>query len=212
MRLSEKTIELNFCAQFTRIAKPLILWFGLTQRQEAQAGFDACTRVNGRLLIFQFKTSNKILLSGRRRFYLQHDQLMNLQTRIKGFQRFVFYVFPLVGSTFEFSKNSNILGQSWFLDVACLPVMGVPTTRRGAPRKSRLHYADVAPGLVTIHSEPVELELLPATTYATQGFPGADGINAVFDSFIDFWEFCHYLLPTSAGAVITRTTDGFNAA
>jgi len=208
MRLSEKTIELNFCSQFTRIAKPLILWFGLTQRQEAQAGFDACTRVNGRLIIFQFKASNKILLSGRRRFYLQHDQLINLQARINSFQRSVFYVFPLVGSTFEFSKNSNILGLSWFLDVASLPlVIGVPETRRGVPRKSCLHYADVAPGVVTIHSEPVELQLLPASTYVTQEFPGADGINAAFGSFTDFWEFCHYLLPNSAGAVITHTTD-----
>lgn len=59
MRLSEKTLELNICAQATKYvgAQTNLLWFGLTQKQEACAGFDACTRLGGRLLVFQFKAS-----------------------------------------------------------------------------------------------------------------------------------------------------------
>ena len=45
MRIAEKTIELNFCAQLTARCRGL-LWFGLTQKQEAAAGFDACTRLH----------------------------------------------------------------------------------------------------------------------------------------------------------------------
>ena len=41
MRLSEKTFELNFCSQFAQLwGHYNIKWFGLTQRQEAKAGFD----------------------------------------------------------------------------------------------------------------------------------------------------------------------------
>jgi len=57
MRLSEKTIELTFCHQFGRLASSGLIWFGLTQKQESIAGFDACTKMRGRLLIFQFKAS-----------------------------------------------------------------------------------------------------------------------------------------------------------
>ena len=56
MRISEKTIELNFCAQATFLCGLGLKWFGLTQRQEAKAGFDACGKLGGRLLILQFVT------------------------------------------------------------------------------------------------------------------------------------------------------------
>ena len=204
MRLSEKTIELNFCSQLTRSSGPLVLWFGLTQRQEAQAGFDTCTRVRGRLLIFQFKASNYTLSSGKRRFYLQHNQLTRLKARINGYMRSVFYVFPSVGTTLELSKNANVPAQCWLLDVARLPTVRPPTTRRGSLRRNGIHYADVAPGVVTIHSEPIDVELFPASQYATEGFRGSDGFNRAFRSFEDFWVFCHYIHRTSAAAVIAR--------
>lgn len=41
VRLLEKTFELNFCNQFERAIGKEILWFGLTQKQEAKLGFDA---------------------------------------------------------------------------------------------------------------------------------------------------------------------------
>ena len=211
MRLSEKTIELNFCAQFTRNAPSLALWFGLTQRQEARSGFDACTRIGGRLLIFQFKASKYMLRSGLRRFFLQHDQLTKLQARVSGYWRSVFYVFPLVGTTLELSRNPDVLDQSWFLDVALLPPIAAPTTSSGGPRKRAVHYADVAPGIATIHSEPVDVELLAASEYVAEGFPGADGLNWVFEDFEGFWEFCTFLLPTSAGAVIPPAGGGWRS-
>jgi hypothetical protein len=35
MRLSEKTLELNICAQISSLWHGDVIWFGLTQKQEA---------------------------------------------------------------------------------------------------------------------------------------------------------------------------------
>jgi len=67
MRLAEQTIELNFCAQAQELLGQRTFWFGLTQRQEARAGFDVASRIGGRLLILQFKASNEVLRSGARK-------------------------------------------------------------------------------------------------------------------------------------------------
>src|SRR6266700_124976 len=153
MRLSEKTIELNFCAQLTAGTPTPVLWFGLTQRQEAAAGFDAATRFHGRVLLFQFKASDYILRSGYRRFYLSHHQMKALQTRAKGRMRSVFYAFPFLGTTVELASNPLLLTQTGLLDVSTLPSIGPPTTSVGSPRKNELHYADVRPWAATLHSE-----------------------------------------------------------
>jgi hypothetical protein len=55
-RLSEKSLELTFCAQFSAEAAfyhhvpwpHRIVWFGLTQLQENQLGFDAVTSLRVR--------------------------------------------------------------------------------------------------------------------------------------------------------------------
>jgi len=47
MPISEKTLELNICAGISKRFSQKIIWFGLTQKQEAKAGWDACIRMNG---------------------------------------------------------------------------------------------------------------------------------------------------------------------
>src|SRR5208337_5079867 len=104
MWLSEKTIELTFCSQFSaQLGLRNMIWFGLTQAQEKRLGFDACTRLNGRLLILQFKASNKIVhpqrfVRPRRRFMLPHTQLERLQNLAASFPRMVYYIFPNIGT------------------------------------------------------------------------------------------------------------------
>lgn len=39
-RLSEKILELNFASQLNHRCGGTLLWFGLTQKQEAECGFD----------------------------------------------------------------------------------------------------------------------------------------------------------------------------
>ena len=87
MKLSEKTLELNICAQVSKHVgtKQQIFWFGLTQKQEAKAGFDACTKLGGRLLVFQFKASNRLLKSKERVFLAPHDQLAALRNQVKSY-------------------------------------------------------------------------------------------------------------------------------
>ena len=204
MRLSEKTIELNCCAQLTAASNLRLLWFGLTQKQEAAAGFDACTRLRGRLILFQFKASDYVLArTGFRRFYLDHRQLRALQVRAGHVMRSAFYAFPLVGSTTELSKNANLLQQIGLLDVAALPnPFPAPTRRDGTPRKNQAHYADARPWAVIIHSEPVDIPLMPASEIAPGGFPGSDGVNSIFETFEDFWGFSSSVGGRLAAAVL----------
>jgi hypothetical protein len=77
-RLSEKTLELTICSQISFYAGHPMTWFGLTQREEARAGFDACTTLNGRLFVFQFKASNITTNRGARRFTAPHNQMEKL--------------------------------------------------------------------------------------------------------------------------------------
>src|SRR4030066_1960134 len=119
MKLSEKTLELNICAQFSAHLKGTanIFWFGLTQKQEAKAGFDACVKLHGRLLIFQFKASNKHLRNtGDRKFLAPHYQLSALHSRAEHTARSVFYALPLVGNTAEMKKEPHKLPQSSWPD------------------------------------------------------------------------------------------------
>ncbi|OIQ60534.1 hypothetical protein MTIN_18810 [Moorella thermoacetica] len=203
MRLSEKTIELNFCAQSSAFLNQRLIWFGLTQKQEAKAGFDACTRVNGRLMIFQFKASNMNIRGGRR-FNAPHNQMQNLINRVRHFQRSVFYVFPLIGTTYELEyNNGDILSNTWLLDVATIPPLPLPTTRRGTPRSKGIHYIDVIPPKAIIHSEPVEVNLINAAEFLSQGAPGVDGIQNLFvREDHDFEEYHLIFRKNTCGAIL----------
>ncbi len=158
MKLSEKTLELNICAQVSTsiicfTPNPYLLWFGLTQKQEARAGFDACTKLGGRLLVFQFKASNRQLQNGMRRFLLPHGQLEALQrlAQYRPSHHFVFVAFPLVGTTSELQRYPDLLEATWLLNVASpsLKNMQPPSRRNGC------HNVYVAPGSIVLRSEPV---------------------------------------------------------
>ena len=181
MKLSEKTLELNICAQAHHCAAPFhnLLWFGLTQRQEAKAGFDACTKLGGRLLIFQFKASRKVNKSGERVFSAPHAQMQALRSRVKHSVRTIFYAFPLVGTTTELHLNPNVLAQTWLLDVANLPASIPAPTIAGstALRKSGCHLVYAQPGKARICSEPLEVPLVSFVEFAAQGLAGSDGLH-----------------------------------
>jgi hypothetical protein len=206
MRLPEKTIELNFCTQLERaIGRPL-LWFGLTQKQEAMAGFDAATRIGGRLLLFQIKSSNHTVFHGARRFRAQHHQLTALQHRTGSARRAVFYVLPMVGTTLELASRPNLLSATWFLDVSSLPKpFPAPTIRGGSRlRSSGIHYIDVAPPQARIHSDPVEVEILSIVDFLERGLPGSDGIGWAFDNSPGVFEETRRLFTGAAVGVVIR--------
>ena len=166
MRLSEKTLELTFCSQLSLRSGRLMTWFGLTQREEARAGFDACTSVNGVALFFQFKASNRITSNGSRRFIAPHQQMSALRNLSGAGLGPVYYVFPMIGNTHELSQSPDVLSKTWLLDAAGIPNLSWPTTRAGNPRKSGWHYVDVYPPIATIHSQPEDVSVIQATELA----------------------------------------------
>jgi hypothetical protein len=204
MRLSEKTLELNLCAQATASVSGRfrLLWFGLTQKQEARAGFDACTRPAGRLLIFQFKASDHLLLGGDRRFLAPHLQMQSLRRIAANRNRSVFYAFPLVGNTLEFATRPDLLPQSWLLDVASLPSVGPPTTRSRSVRRNGCHNVYGRPGFASVWSEPIDAKLVSFAEFVAKGFPGSDGLDYPSrKGKVDFGSsFCDELRRFSRGA------------
>jgi hypothetical protein len=161
MRLSEKTIELTFCSQFSaQLGLRNMIWFGLTQVQEQRLGFDACTKLNGNFLILQFKASNIIVhprrfRRPRRRFALPHNQLERLQNLARALQRMVYYAFPNIGTTAELSRNGDIVSQTYGLEVFRLPnPFPLPTNR------AQIHYGYMDPPAIEIRSKPVQVEVI----------------------------------------------------
>ena len=136
MRLSEKSIELNFCHQMSTALGHPIWWFGTTQRQERDAGWDVAGQVAGHWMRFQLKASKHVLGNGARRFQGHHHQLVELQNRATT-PLSVFYVFPTIGTTAELiAANFDLLPHLRLLDVYSVPAgIGPPTTRSGSLRK-----------------------------------------------------------------------------
>lgn len=201
MRLSEKTLELSICSQLALHWRRRVIWFGLTQRQEARAGFDAYTRLpGGRLLVLQFKASNHHV-SGRRRFHAQHGQMANLR-RICRFPRLVFYVFPDVGSTADIAGNPDLIPRTWYLDVMDIPTpINPPTTRLGVPRRSGVHYVDIVPPDATIHSDPVQVRLLNADQLQHVLSAQRDDVAAALDEH-GFLSICQNVTRRAVGGIV----------
>jgi hypothetical protein len=138
--MPEKALELNFCAQFSERVRPRrTLWFGLTQRQEAQWGFDARADLGGQLAVFQFKAPRK-LNERLWRLGAKHRQLCSLRglvrqsdpTRVS-----IFYAFPLVATEDEFMDHPHLLSRTWLLNVRALREVPAPA------RNDKTHQVEV---------------------------------------------------------------------
>jgi hypothetical protein len=146
MRVSEKTLELNLCTQFSEHVQGRTLWFGLTQRQEAQWGFDASSKLGGQLIIFQFKAPKKRISEGVWRFQLQYRQLLRLQELHQGHggeRLSIFYGFPLIFSAEAFQEHPELLPQTWLLDVQALPEIPPPQRKDRTSNMNGAHAVEV---------------------------------------------------------------------
>lgn len=167
MRIAEKTVELNFCKGFPLVLGRDLLWFGLTQKQEARAGFDACAKAGSALLLFQLKASRTVLSDGSRRFIAEHQQMQVLRNQVRT-NRHVFYVLPTIGTTVEICHGMCFSHCSRYLDVSRIPkVVPKPFAKGKSPpvvRKNGCHYMDMDASLskVTIHSDPFTIDLVHA--------------------------------------------------
>jgi hypothetical protein len=166
MRLSEKTLELSITSQLThRLGIGDAVWFGLTQKQESRLGFDVISRIDGVLVVLQFKASSVLVhprrfQRRRRRFRLPHGQLDRLQTLAAHFPVSVFYVFPHLGTTEELAQNHDLVAQSYLLDVAALPrPFPAPTNH------SSVHNAYLDPPECEIRSNPYSGKVLALSEF-----------------------------------------------
>jgi hypothetical protein len=194
MRLFEKTIELTLCSQFSWLLHPWPwqpfpfgmrqpFWFGLTQKQEARAGFDAATQLNGgRLLILQFKAGRR-LRNGNIRFHAPHVQLTALQQRVRTQHRLVYYVLPQATQTSDIQGPDWLIQQTWFLDVASIPPLSTPGRSSGAHHMT----LDTLSGKVVITSDPVEVQAVDWRYIAANSSPLA--LGASFENFDKFWSY-----------------------
>lgn len=163
------------------------IWFGLTQAQEARAGFDAATRLNGgRILLLQFKAGRE-LAGGRIRFHAPHHQMSSLQRRLKDKSRLIYYVLPEATQTRELSQPQWLVQTTWFLDVANIPKLSIPM------RKSKAHHITLErrTGAVTITSDPVHAQAVtwPHLIQHTQDLaPGGR-----YEGFETFWKYAQLL-------------------
>jgi hypothetical protein len=189
VRIAEKTIELNFCKDLPKVMKQDLLWFGLTQKQEAKAGFDACTKVGSKLYIFQFKASNHYV-GGAHRFHGPHHQMQALRNRVKN-KRLVYYAFPAIGDTSQIKGPGSIISGAQYLDVATLPAsIPMPIAHgKKTPRKNMQHYIDVYSGYALIHSDPFKVEL-SSSEQMLESDPMGASITREFDNNFElFWRF-----------------------
>lgn len=207
-KLSEKTLELNFSSQLNHRCGGKLLWFGLTQKQEAEAGFDIATRVGKGLFIVQMKASSKVLRSKERQFKVPHDQLQSLLSlKVAGAPLptgSVFYAFPTLGTTADLAAHNDVLGNTWLCDVAGLGAVTAPTTKSGANRKNGCHYVNVEPGeapiapgtkgKATFHSDPVTVHTWLGSDFAGEIVAGnaSRGLLEVMSGnrFTEFWTLC----------------------
>jgi hypothetical protein len=207
MRIAEKTLELTLCCQLGGLLQgrhwwhpspyfgpPQPLWFGLTQAQEAKAGFDAAMRLgNHRILLLQFKAGVQ-LAKGQIRFSAQHHQLIALQQRVR-MHRLVYYVLPEVTRTSQLHGGPWLLASTWLLDVASIPTLSPPT------RRSQNHHIYLTPGsrAATIHSDPVNVELLNASDLQ---YEPSSRVGAQFENFEKFWSYANLLGKNSVATAL----------
>lgn len=192
MRISEKTHELNFCAQLNALCGNRLYFTGLTQAQEAREGYDFATTVRGRILLFQMKASNRITATNGRRFIAPHQQMVALRRHANNFYKSVFYVLPMIGDTTDYTAYGyNTLQNSCVVDVARLP-QRIPQPRRATGH----HHIDVIPSYpnatanyqITIRSEPFTVPHTNIIDFAKSNFSGTDNILNKFteDEFVQF--------------------------
>jgi len=197
VNLSEKSLEINFCAQFSNLLGNNIMWFSPSSVQEAKLAYDACAILRGRIYVFQFKMSKHKLKNDARRFHLNHNQMVTLRRRCNVPSTF-YYVFPDIGSYQELFDKKNVVHHSKYLDINKLPQIIPDPFIKGTTtlRKNNIHYGDVHNSKITIHSEPFILEL-EDTSYIVQNDKSNNQIDK--DSFIAM---CRLFKVNSYGLVV----------
>lgn len=156
LRVSEKTLELNICAEILASIRSLpgcsgAFWIGMKQQQEARNGIDELIQniPNGMHLALQFKAPR----SEPRdqipyRFTINDRQNKNLLRLASRHPNAVYYLFPHYNTFTKMHSDSPILlRDTWALRVNDL--MGLPRSMNS----QGTHTVETTPPNAYVHSE-----------------------------------------------------------
>jgi hypothetical protein len=161
LRVSEKTLELNVCAEVLQKIRSYpgckkAFWIGMKQNQETKNGIDELIAnvPSGMHLALQFKAPWSEYQTPYR-FTINDKQKNNLLRLAHNRPKAVYYVFPFYNSFSKMRKDSpNLLKDTWLLPVSKLSGLHQST------KKSGTHAVFAEPLKTKIYSEPFPVDIL----------------------------------------------------
>lgn len=164
LRVSEKTLELNICAEMLHAIRQFpgcdrAFWIGMKQDQEARLGVDELIHnvPMGMHLALQFKApKSEPRDQVPYRFTINDRQNSNLLRLAGGHPDGVYYVFPHYNTfTRMRSCSPNLLGDTYCVKVDDLRGMPRSLNRHGT------HKVSTNPPVAVVESDRVEVTLAP---------------------------------------------------
>jgi hypothetical protein len=183
LRVSEKTLELNICAEVLQLIRQMpgcsrAFWIGMKQDQEAKLGIDELIHnlPAGMHLALQFKAPR----SEPRdqipyRFTINDKQNGNL-LRLAGHRpNAVYYILPHYNTFIKMRNDAPVLGRdSWLLKVYDLRALPPSTNRQGT------HKVETNPPTALVNSDPMEVKIASVSetigSIFDRGFTELEGI------------------------------------
>lgn len=157
LRVSEKTLELNICAEIlsnirSRPGCSGAFWIGMKQQQEARNGIDELIQnvPNGMHLALQFKAPRSEPRDQLPYRYTINDRQNNNLLRLaRHHPNAVYYIFPHYNTFTKIRSDSpTLLGDTWTLRVNDLNGLPISTNSQGT------HTVTTTPPNAYIYSEP----------------------------------------------------------
>lgn len=162
LRVSEKTLELNICAEILAKIRSIpgcggAFWIGMKQQQEARLGLDELIHnlPAGLHLALQFKAPR----SEPRdqipyRFTINDRQNDNLLRLAMNRPDAVYYVLPQYNTFTKMRSDSpSLIRDTWLLKVYYLQGLPKSTNRLGT------HLVETNPPIAVVHSDPSEFKV-----------------------------------------------------
>lgn len=187
MALSEKTLEINICAQLAEHIRAKyglrVFWYGLTQAEEAKLGYDTSFKVGALQTVFQFKAPKSLLTrtsyvrssgvsmkAGGYVYDVPHAQMQTLLGHVTTNPQIVgFYCFPTV---FNVPPSNFMLDKTLLVGLSGL--IGLPpSSRSNGDHRAYIYPAGAGVGTAWFCSDPLKL--------------GASNIVDVVNGLIDQW-------------------------
>lgn len=203
LRLSEKTLELNICAEILQVIRQMsgchgAFWIGMKQQQEARLGIDELIQniPTGMHLALQFKVPkseprNQIPY----RFTINDRQNNNLLRLAGNRPDAVYYIFPQYNTFTKMRSDSpHLLQDTWLLRVEDL---------RGLPNSSKrlgTHAVETAPASAVVNSDAMQLKVIKANELLERIFSGVyAALQEVLISHTLIREWLGYIIEEAQG-------------